>query len=180
MTMISGPNSGMASQYAYQIIFGLGVGLSFSAATIMTNVLASEPNERASAQGAVAQARVLGGCLGISICTVIFNIHVNKYLKGELTQSQMGALHRTPLSSLHFPSDQRNLIRGVYAGAFAAEIKVMAAICGVMVLASLFTLEQKPLPLERFTGQAKEESASRRGSESGTEMNDLASVQHRV
>lgn len=180
MTMVSGTDDSPASQYGYQAIFGLGVGLSFSGATIMTNILASEQSERASAQGAVAQARVLGGCFGLSICTVIFNSHVNRYLHDHLTAEQLDSLHRSPLSTLQLPLDQQDLVKTVYAGAFAEEIKVMALVCAVMVVASLFTLERKPAPLERLTAIPKDEPASRRGSDSGTEMNEIASVHNAV
>lgn len=176
MTMISGTDASAPAQYVYQAIFGLGVGLSFSAATILTNIIAAEQHERASAQGAVAQARVLGGCIGLSICTVLFNVHVNRYLKGHLTRAQLDTLHRSPLSGLRLPIDQKDLARTVYAGAFAEEIKVMAFVCAVMVVVSLFALERRPAPLERMTHRSKEPESSRRGSDSGTEMNDTGSI----
>lgn len=176
MTLASGVNSSVASQYGFQAIFGLGVGLSLSAATIMTNIHASNPNERAAAQGAVAQARVLGGCVGISMCTVIFNIHVNKHLEASLTEAQLNNLHRTPLSELQLPESERRIVRQVYAGAFKEELQVMAVVCALMVIASLFTYERRPLPLERFTAPQKDDSASRRPSDSGTEVNELASI----
>ncbi|KAI9163270.1 putative MFS-type transporter C16A3.17c [Paramyrothecium foliicola] len=181
MTMVSGTDTSTGPQYAYQSIFGLGVGLSFSAATIMTNILASEPSERASAQGAVAQARVLGGCIGLSICTVIFNLHTNQYLDDHLTPEQLRDLHRSPLSGLHLPTELRELVRNVYAGAFAEEIRIMVIVCALMVIVSLFTLEKRPMPLEKLTAPSKEEpSSSRRCSDSGTELNDVASVHHTV
>jgi hypothetical protein len=180
MTTVSGTDTSAGAQYAYQSIFGLGVGLSFSAATIMTNILAAEPSERASAQGAVAQARVLGGCIGLSVCTVIFNLHTNEYLDDHLTPEQLVNLHRSPLSGLHLPKELRQLVRVVYAGAFAEEIRVMVIACALMVIMSLFTLEKRPAPLEKLTGPSKEEPFSRRCSDSGTELNEMASVHQTV
>ncbi|KAH7019193.1 major facilitator superfamily domain-containing protein [Ilyonectria destructans] len=173
MSMLSGPDASVKVQYGFQVIFGLGVGLSFSAATIMTSILAAERSELASAQGAVSQARVLGGCIGLSICTVIFNAHVNQYLGDHLTPEQLQDLHRSPLSSLHLPLDLQDLIRHVYAGAFAEELKVMMLVCAVMVVIALFTLERHPAPLERLTTSHKDDIPSRRGSDSGTEMTDI-------
>ncbi|KAK7420631.1 hypothetical protein QQX98_002625 [Neonectria punicea] len=174
MSMLSGPDASVKAQYGFQVIFGLGVGLSFSAATIMTSILAAERSELASAQGAVSQARVLGGCIGLSICTVIFNAHVNEYLGAHLTPEQLEDLHRSPLSSLHLPLDLQDLIRHVYAGAFAEEIKVMTLVCAVMVVIALFTLERHPAPLERLTASNKDDLTSRRDSDSGTEMTIVA------
>jgi hypothetical protein len=174
MTTVSGDSGTAASQYGYQVIFGLGVGLSFSAATIMTNILASEPNERAPAQGAVAQARVLGGCVGLSLCTILFNVHANEHLGGLLTEQELDMLHRSPLAGLQLPDKLRQLVREVYIGAFGRQIEAIALACAVMVVISLFTLEKHPTPIERIAAPVKDESSSyRRGSDSGTEMNDV-------
>lgn len=179
MTTVSGDSETAAGQYGYQAIFGLGVGLSFSAATIMTNILATEPNERASAQGAVAQARVLGGCIGLSLCTILFNAHANRLLSGRLTDQELYMLHRSPLSGLRLPDNLRGLVRQVYIGAFRREIEVIGVACAVMVVISLFTLEKKPTPIERITAPVKDESSSyRRGSDSGTEINDVTHARH--
>lgn len=181
MTTVSGDSEKAAAQYGFQVIFGLGVGLSFSAATIMTNILATESNERASAQGAVAQARVLGGCIGLSLCTILFNIHANKHLRGRLTEEELDMLHRSPLSGLQLPEKLRELVRQVYIGAFGKEIEVIGLCCAVMVVISLFTLEKKPAPIQPVAAQVKDETSSyRRGSDSGTELNDVVNVQHTV
>lgn len=187
MTLTSSSQNEVA-QYGYQAIFGLGVGLSFSAATIMTSILATDPKVRASAQGAVAQARVLGGCLGLAVCTILFNIHVNRHLEGALAREQIDELRRSPLSGLRFPPSLRDLVKNVYIGAFTQEIQVMGLVCAVMVVVSLLTLERNPTPLEKLTGpacmarQPKDavSSSFRRGSDSGTEINTISSVQHAV
>ncbi|RBR05303.1 uncharacterized protein FIESC28_11388 [Fusarium coffeatum] len=180
MSMLTEPDSHTKSQYAFQAIFGLGVGLSFSTATIMTSILAAERSELASAQGAVAQARVLGGCIGLSSCTVIFNSHVNEYLKNYLTPTQLDSLHRSPLTSLQLAGSLQALVKDVYADAFAEEIKIMMLVCSVMVIISLFSLERNPAPLERLTAFPKDDFSSRRGSESATEITDVSSIRRSV
>ncbi|UNI24085.1 hypothetical protein JDV02_009861 [Purpureocillium takamizusanense] len=179
MTTITTSDSRQAAQYGYQAIFGLGVGMSFSAATIMTSVLAADPSVRASAQGAIAQARVFGGCVGLSICTVMFNAHVNHDLSGGgvLTWAQVKDLLRSPLSSLRLPEDLRRRVTGVYVAAFEQEVDVMMAVCAAMVIVSLFTLERHPTPLEnrvaavRLSPSTKDQnSSSPRSSDSRTEM----------
>lgn len=176
MTTQSRENSTQPSQYVYQAFFGLGVGLCFSATTIMTSISTAESSEKATAQGAIAQARVLGGSIGLSICTVIFNIHVNRYLEGHLTESQLESLHRSPLSGLQLPIDQRDLVKTVYAGAYAEEIKIMACICSVMVVAAFFTLERHPVPLTRISSGSEEGRFSKRGNDSETEMTSISNA----
>lgn len=174
MTTVSGDSETAAAQYGFQAIFGLGVGLSFSAATIMTNIMATEPNERASAQGAVAQARVLGGCIGLSLCTILFNMHANRHLSGRLTEEELRMLHRSPLLGLQLPTKLRELVRRVYIDAFGIEIEVIALACAAMVVISLLTLEKHPPSIRRVTTPVKDESSSyRRGSDSGTEINEV-------
>ncbi|PHH65204.1 hypothetical protein CDD81_3063 [Ophiocordyceps australis] len=181
MTTLSGSKASHAAQYGFQAIFGLGVGLSFSAATIMTNIFSAELGVRASAQGAVAQARVLGGCLGLSICTAVFNMHVNQKLGAELTSDQLDTLHRSPLSGLQMPQRLRDLVKDVYVGAFGNEIQVMGLVCAFMVIISLFTLERNPTPLSQMTASPmveKESASSFRGrSDSDTDVNTISSGQ---
>ncbi|OAQ86171.1 MFS multidrug transporter [Purpureocillium lilacinum] len=165
--------------YGYQAIFGLGVGMSFSAATIMTSILAADPSVRASAQGAIAQARVFGGCIGLAICTVMFNDHVNSDLGDILTPSQIDDLLRSPLSSLRLPEDLRKKVTSAYVAAFGQEVQVMMVVCAAMVIVSLFTLERHPTPLEnrtaavRLSPSAKGRNSSTRSSDSHTEMYNL-------
>ena len=150
----------------------------------MTGVLAAEPAVRASAQGAVAQARVLGGCIGLSICTVLFNVHVNRHLGNDLTEEQLGKLHRSPLSGLQLPQELRDLVKAVYVGAFGEEIQVMGLACAVMVVVSLFTLERHPTPLTKLTAPAsamKDETSSfARGSDAETETNTISDTRQAV
>ena len=180
MLLVSAPTFTPASQYGFQFIFGLGVGLSLSAATILSGIYGSSQRDRASAQGAIAQARVLGGCIGLSVCTVIFNVHVNKYLEDHLTEEQLKELHRAPLSGLKLPVDLRDLVKHVYGDAFGKEIKGMVVVSGVMVLASLLTLERHPEPLARLAQGSNRGTASRRSSDSGTELGNIATARETV
>lgn len=179
MSTLVEPDARVTAQYGFQVVFGLGVGLSFSAATIMTSIMAAERSELASAQGAVSQARVLGGCIGLSACTVIFNAHVNESLSSTLTPDQLEGLHRSPLSGLGLSAELREHIREVYARAFSEEVKVMTLVCVAMVVIALFTLERHPAPIERLTAGVKVEGggeASRRASDSGTELTGMTRV----
>ncbi|KAJ3499267.1 hypothetical protein NLG97_g481 [Lecanicillium saksenae] len=178
MSIISSKNK--AIQYIFQITFGLGVGLCFSAATIMTNLIAPEQHTRAAAQGAVAQARVLGGCFGLSVCTVVFNSHVNKSLGSQLSPEQLAQIHRSPIASLQFPVTKQDLVRSVYSGAFTEETRLMIVMCAVMVAVSLFTLERHPPPLEILTSLPKEQPVSSRNSNSTTELDDFTRIRQNI
>lgn len=170
----------MAVQYVFQVTFGLGVGLCFSAATIMTNLIAPEQRTRAAAQGAVAQARVLGGCIGLAICTVVFNRHVNTSLESKLTPDQLRQIHRSPVAGLQLPVEMQDIVKSVYSEAFAEETRLMVVMCAVMVAASICTLERHPPSLEILASMPKEQPVSSRNSNSTAELDEFTMARQNV
>ncbi|KAK6198441.1 Type I Iterative PKS [Pestalotiopsis sp. IQ-011] len=68
LSLLSDVDTEIYAQYGYQVIFGLGIGLSFASVTILTSVR-SHQDDLAVAQGALAQARVFGGAIGIAVCS---------------------------------------------------------------------------------------------------------------
>ncbi|KAK9779911.1 putative Major facilitator superfamily (MFS) profile domain-containing protein [Seiridium cardinale] len=143
LSTLSDVHTAIEAQYGYQAIFGLGVGLSFASVTILTSVR-SLPEDLAVAQGAIAQARVFGGALGITICMIIVNKHIQTGLGDELGSSDMSALQRDPVTISYFPPDIQALVRKTYAGAFTNDIKVMIGVTAVGLLVSLFSFEVDP------------------------------------
>lgn len=146
-----------ASQYVFQVIFGLGVGLSLSTSTILTSLVATGDHERAAAQGAVAQARVLGGCLGLSTYTIIYNSRLGSFLGDTLTSKQLAELRRFPVSETRLPASILELVQAIHAVAYTEEFKVMAMVCIPMVAISLFTLESSPASLALLGGPKRAE-----------------------
>ncbi|SPO03749.1 related to multidrug transporter [Cephalotrichum gorgonifer] len=183
-TIISKPDSSTAALYGFQVIIGFGIGLCFSAATISVSIQVLR-EDLATGHGVISQARLLGGCLGISICTVILNFHNNKYLLGKLDEGQMHDLLTNPTRLSGWDSDyDKALTREVYAMAFVEEVKVMMYICAAMLAVSFFGLERHPLPMSTLTdhqmpdpalvGQGDKESPVRAShSSTWTELSDL-------
>ncbi|EMR66878.1 putative drug resistance transporter protein [Eutypa lata UCREL1] len=135
----------IGAQYGYQVILGLGIGLSLGAATILTSVQAN-PKDLAVAQGAVAQARVFGGAVGIAVCSIVFNTKVAS-MADFMDASDLEALHRSPTITSYLPAEHRQRVRAIYASAFTADIIVMIGICAAAVLCSLVTYERDPPPM---------------------------------
>ncbi|KAI1497920.1 major facilitator superfamily domain-containing protein [Biscogniauxia marginata] len=142
------------AQYGFQVLLGLGIGLSLGAATIMASVQ-SHHADLAVAQGAVAQARVFGGSIGIAICSIIFNTKVTNELGSRMDPGSMAALHHSPTIAPLLPDEIKFLVKSVYASAFTDDIKVMIGIAVVGVVASCFAYEQRPPPMPTIP-QAKE------------------------
>jgi hypothetical protein len=102
----------------------------------------------AAAQGAIAQVRVLGGIVGLSIATTLFNRRSRASLSDTLVPSQLEALYKSPLAVISFPPDQQVFVKGVYADVFSLQMRVLMFVCAVAVLVSLFSWERRPRNVE--------------------------------
>ncbi|KAI2470152.1 MFS general substrate transporter [Annulohypoxylon bovei var. microspora] len=154
MSMLKDATTEIKAQYGFQVLLGLGFGLSLGSGTIMASVQ-SHSQDLAVAQGAIAQARVFGGAVGIAICSIIFNGKVTTELGSKMDPDDMAALHHSPTIAPWLPDDIKLLVRSVYASAFTGDVNVMIAIAVIGVLASLCTYEQNPPALSKVP-QAKE------------------------
>ena len=181
MTMIDSPDSSNANLYGFQVLVGFGTGLCFSAATTAVS-LQVLTEDLATAHGVINQARLFGGCLGISICTVISNYHSNS----SLSDGMSGETLRQPqVSPTEIKGDGQAALREVYAGAFIAEVKGMLYICAAMFVASLFTLQRNPPRMAAMAGhqvqastdpEDKQSPGRASHSSTGTELSDLQPI----
>lgn len=178
LTTFDAPSSPVAPQFAYQAIFGLGIGLTFSSATILTKIQAAG-RDHAVAQGAMAQVRVLGGAVGLVICNVIFNIHLEAINK-ELSSAEIDALHRSPLALVNRGGTAEEEVKEVFSTSFQSMVWVMFWVSVAGFVASLCTWEMNPTPLSeldeaaaasRLAGGSNHKQIGSRGSD--TELEDM-------
>jgi len=160
--MLTTPQQGvhdpLTLQYVAQTIFGLGFGLFMTAGCMIASVHAPL-GDHAVALGAVAQARVFGGSVGLAVAAIISNIHVQDDLAGQLTADQLAALRRSPLEFLAAWPDLQVQLRGTYAAAFATTWQVVAIVAAAAMIASLFAYERNPPPLNtKFVATGDEEA----------------------
>lgn len=112
MSQLKDATTGTKAQYGFQVVLGLGFGLSLGAGTMMAS-LQSKSRDLAVAQGAIAQARVLGGSIGIAVCSIIFNSKVTTNLGNQMDPDDMAALHHSPTIGPWLPDDVKFLVRSV-------------------------------------------------------------------
>lgn len=174
LTTFNSPASPLAPQFAYQSIFGLGVGLTFSSATILTKIQAAG-RDHAVAQGVMAQVRVLGGAVGLVICNVIFNIHLESI---TLSDEERDSLHRSPLALVLKGGNDAQAVKDVFSSSFQSMVWVMFWVAVASFVASLCTWEMSPTPLHELDetvaagrGPCHKQIGSRGGSD--TELEDL-------
>ncbi|KAI9686908.1 MAG: hypothetical protein M1822_002661 [Bathelium mastoideum] len=132
--------------YGYQVIFGLGIGMTFSTSVIVTTIEAPL-QYYALALGVVNQARILGGTIGLAISTIIFNIRIGTELKGILSPAQITALRQTLNSIPDFSLSQQAAISHAFALSFNSQLRVCMYVAAVCWVVSACTWSAKATPL---------------------------------
>jgi hypothetical protein len=175
LTTFSGVDSNPKPQYVFQAIIGFGVGLSFGAATIMA-ALHTSKDDLAVAQGAVAQARVLGGSIGLAVCTAVFNYHIHQELRTATAHDYTSLLHDTAGAMAGMPASEQDKTRAVFAGAFTSQVHIMMFLCIPMIITAIFTWEWQPPAMARLAELQKDNNPRESNSETETEMGENCSV----
>ncbi|GKZ36121.1 hypothetical protein AbraIFM66950_007028 [Aspergillus brasiliensis] len=133
-----------AAQYGYQVLAGFGCGINITL-LILIAPFTIEKRDNAVAIGAIAQFRVMGGCIGISILTAVANGFIQSHLRQSLSAEQMlSVLHSTEAVSSLPPSVQ-NLVRGTFSASYNLQMKILAGLAGGQVLASLLMWEKEQI-----------------------------------
>ncbi|KAL5041369.1 hypothetical protein BDW71DRAFT_217899 [Aspergillus fruticulosus] len=135
-----------ASQYGYQIIAGFGCGINITLLVVMTP-LTVEERDNAVAMGAVAQFRVMGGCIGIAIVTAVANGYLQSHLQQVLGPDELRAVLQSAadLSTLS-PADQ-GTVRGAFSASYNLQMKILTGFAGGQVFASLLMWQEKQITL---------------------------------
>ncbi|RYP60817.1 hypothetical protein DL770_009922 [Monosporascus sp. CRB-9-2] len=178
LSTLSDVTTEIKAQYGYQVILGLGIGLSLGAATILVSLQARHV-DLAVAQGAIAQARVFGGAVGIAICSIILNVKIEDQLAGAMDPDEIEELHRSPTITSYLPHEQQQLVRRVYASVFTTDMILMIGVCAAGMICSLLTFERRPPPMPSAPGQTNKDEMTTRGQSSETELDELVEVRVR-
>lgn len=175
--LIYGTTSGasaIALFLGYTALYGLGVGLVFAGVTMMTTVEARNI-DLAVAQGAVAQARVLGGCIGLTVGTLIFNQLVQEKLSQTLDQVQLGAIHRSPMAIFSLSPEAQPIVKAVYIQAFSSQMLSLLTASAIGFVTSLGTLLADRTPVAVLLGQNHQAQKSASARTSDMELGDINS-----
>ena len=147
--------------YAYLAVFGFGFGLFMSAGTMLSTAQA-QLDDHAAAQGAISQLRILGGVIGLTTFTIVFNTRVESgSMLDALTPLQMDVLRRSPTALIEIWPELQQRIASTYSAAFHEMNCILAGIATLALLVSFGTLEKDPPPIHRNFNKEKEYVTSR-------------------
>lgn len=118
------------------------------------NAPSNEPFS-AAAQGAVVQARVLGGSIGLAVATIIFNAAVKSDLSDILTPSQLQAIQQSLTTIGTLTESQQAAVANVFAESFNQQMRVCTYISAATFVAALLTWQKNPPSVVAAAAQNK-------------------------
>ncbi|KAH6634688.1 major facilitator superfamily domain-containing protein [Chaetomium sp. MPI-SDFR-AT-0129] len=128
-------------QYGYQVIMGCGFGLNLSTVLMMVPLVATQ-RDMPVTMGAATQIRVLGGTIGLAICSALLSNYVAAHTGDLLTPQEQAAILQSSQNIRRLPSTELQLeVRRVYAEAYGQQMRVMLYFC-VAALVSLSLLAE--------------------------------------
>jgi hypothetical protein len=175
-------NLGLGLLLGFTAVYGLGVGLSFAACTMIAAIEAQN-DDLAAAQGAVAQARVFGGALGLAVCTIIFNEKLRTSLGpgsgSGLGEQELDRIHRSLIAVLSLPDEAQLEVIGVYLDSFRDQLLAMTIVAASASLMSFGTYRSRPSHVIDVMIHHKELSG-RHGGRGDVELSSVSSVRSLV
>ncbi|KAL9103460.1 MAG: hypothetical protein Q9163_001488 [Psora crenata] len=157
--------------YGYQFILGLGIGLTFSSSTLLAS-LASKPEDVAASQGALAQARMLGGSIGLSISTIVLNNKLRNGLAGALDPPRIKSLQQSLSTISTLSPANQGLVAQLFSEAFNDQMRICTYLSAATLLAAIATYQKNPPSVaamkERQNATAGESSDESNGMSSNT------------
>ena len=143
--------------YGYQILLGIGFGMSI-ASTMILSVLQclTRMEYTAVMQGAQTQCRTLGGSIGLAIATIIFNnkIMSSARIGTTLTPAELEGLYKSPLIISTLAPEEQAIVAEVFAQAFTAQMRTAMYVAIAAFVVSLAIIERHPPQLQAQTSKS--------------------------
>ncbi|KAJ5248561.1 hypothetical protein N7468_000012 [Penicillium chermesinum] len=126
--------------YGYQILAGLGTGLSL---TTLLNIVPFlvEGSALAVALGGVTQLRILGGAVGVSIATNLLNNTARTILATQLPLDSITRILHDLSSVTTLPSADQAIVRAAFAEGYHKQLAMMLGFCAAEIIALVLMWE---------------------------------------
>ena len=116
----------------------------------------------AVSQGAITQVRVLGGLIGLAICTAVLIQSVTTRLSSVLAPEQLHSLLQSTTSIAQFSQAQAAATRSVYGDIFNLQMRVVMFFTVGSLIISIFTIRRHPRSLTQVHERQGETEALKR------------------
>jgi hypothetical protein len=153
---------------------GVGFGLSAAGATMLAGVEAPM-YEHASAQGIVAQVRMLGGSIGIAASSAILGTNYRAELGN--TGISHEALSYLASNPDFLPAETWAVIRRVYTQALREDMIVCCAVLAAALVSSFFVYRKDAVSMEEMMKQRYREEEERKKAMDDVRKNDDSTEQ---
>ncbi|KAG9236590.1 major facilitator superfamily domain-containing protein [Amylocarpus encephaloides] len=133
--------------YVYQCVLGLGIGIGMASLTLMVAITV-DFDKVASAQGAVNQARVLGGSIGLAIATILLNHLITKTLSDVLTTSELENVQNSVSTVSFLTPSQQILVAKTYGQSFNDQMRLCLGVSAASILVAVSTWQKNPVSVQ--------------------------------
>ncbi|KXJ94049.1 major facilitator superfamily domain-containing protein [Microdochium bolleyi] len=144
LTTLRSADAETKAQNGYQVILGLGIGLSLGSATLLTQSLVPS-RHLAVGKGIVAQMQVFGGAVGIAVCSIVYN-HTTDAKSELFNASDIELIKNNPVVQQFLPPSLQELTRRNFVESFNTDMTIIFAVALAASLSSLLTLDRALFP----------------------------------
>ncbi|CZR35868.1 uncharacterized protein FPRO_00009 [Fusarium proliferatum ET1] len=132
-----------SAQYGYEAIMGLGFGFNLSTILMMVPLVVTE-KDLAVTMGSVTQIRVLGGTIGLAVCSALLINHIKREAVKFLTAEQVAQILLSSENIGMLSPETQSRIRVLYADASSEQMRVMLYFSIASILSLVLLVERQP------------------------------------
>ncbi|KUJ07889.1 MFS general substrate transporter [Mollisia scopiformis] len=137
-----------ASQYGFQILAGVGVGI-FNVALLLLTPHVVERKFLAVANGAINQFRLLGGSVGLSLVVSVSNSRLRNDLASVLTPFQVTMLISRTETISELPAATQTVVRKIFGESYNLQMLILIGIAAANIPATLLQWQKIPIVFKR-------------------------------
>ncbi|KAF2791393.1 major facilitator superfamily MFS-1 [Melanomma pulvis-pyrius CBS 109.77] len=144
LSRASGSSAVEASQYGSQIVTAVGNGFVNTAVILMIPYVVDN-RDLGVGNATMAQFRILGGTIGISITTAAFAPFVKNQLLDGLSASVVHALLDRTGAIGRLPEATQSIVRHAFADGYNLQMKILIGIAAAHIPATLLMWRKRPI-----------------------------------
>lgn len=159
------PGSVDAGVYGYQVLYGLGTGGLLSSTAYISGMNSgfedygrppqdsiqdvANTSHTALASGIISQCRILGGCIGLTLFTVVLNEVFSGQLKNVLQPQELQQLRQSLNTIMSMSESKQAAIESAFAEAFVQQFRMAAYVAALSIIVSFACWTKHPVALKK-------------------------------